>query len=248
MGEHYPHLRVEDLDDRLVVTLDRPEVRNAIDTAMVESLHRICAGLEHTPRPLILTGGPDIFAAGADIAQLRTRGPSDALAGINSALFHRIAALPMPTVAAVAGPAIGGGAELAYACDFRIGTDRTRFGNPEGQLGILAAAGAAWRLPELVGEQLAKEILLTGRTLNAAEALDVRLLNEVVDADALIATAHAWVDRMLRNAPLALQLAKTALRAPREAHPVLDNVVQAVLFETDEKARRMDAFLSRRRA
>ena len=247
MGSTYDGIRVEQQDDRVVVTLDRPEVKNAIDAAMVDSLHAVCGALERDPRPLILTGGTEVFAAGADIAQLRERTRLDALAGINSGLFDRIARLPMPTVAAVAGPAIGGGAELAYACDFRIGTPEARIGNPEGQLGILAAAGAAWRLPELIGEPLAKEIMLAGRTLEADEALAVRLLNEVVPADALLETAHRWVDRILRNAPLALRLTKLALRSPRETHPVIDNLAQAILFETDEKHQRMDAFLARRR-
>jgi len=238
---------VEYAADRVVVTLNRPTVRNAIDAAMVESLHSVCAELERDPRPAIITGGTEVFAAGADIAQLRERDRLDALAGINSGLFDRIARLPMPTVAAVAGAAIGGGAELAYACDFRIGTSDVTFGNPEGLLGILAAAGAAWRLPELVGEPLAKEILLAGRTLGADEALTVRLLNEVVEPENLLAAAHGWVDRMIKMAPLALRLTKLALRAPREAHPMLDNVAQAVLFETEEKAERMDAFLARRR-
>lgn len=238
-------VRVEGLEDRAVVTLDRPEVRNAIDADMVEHLHAVCADLERDPAPMILTGGPDIFAAGADIAELRARGRSDALAGINSGLFDRIAKLPMPTVAALGGPAIGGGAELAYACDFRIGTQRSRFGNPEGQLGILAAAGAAWRLGELVGEPVAKEMLLAGRVLSAEEALSLRLLNDLVEADDLISAAHGWVDRILEHAPLALRLTKLALRTPREAHPLVDDLAQAVLFETEEKEKRMDAFLAR---
>jgi enoyl-CoA hydratase len=243
----YDGLRVDVADDRVVVTLDRPEVKNAIDAAMVDGLHAVCADLERDPRPMVVTGGTEIFAAGADIGQLRERGRLDALAGINSGLFDRIARLPMPTVAAVAGPAIGGGAELAYACDFRIATPTVRFANPEGQLGILAAAGAAWRLPELVGEPLAKEVLLAGRSISAQDALAVRLVNEVVEPDALLATAHAWVDRILRSAPLATRLTKLALRTPREAHPVFDNVAQAVLFETEEKQARMTAFLDRRK-
>jgi len=92
------------LPDRAVVTLDRPERRNAIDQDMVSSLHTVCDSLERDPAPLILTGGPDIFAAGADISQLRHRRHTDALAGINSGLFDRIARLPLPTIAAVAGP------------------------------------------------------------------------------------------------------------------------------------------------
>ncbi|GAA4666066.1 enoyl-CoA hydratase/isomerase family protein [Gordonia humi] len=239
-------LRIETLDDRVIVSLDRPATKNAIDAEMVAELHAVCQELETDPKPMIVTGGPEIFAGGADIGQLRERRNVDALAGVNSGIFDRIARLPMPTLAAVAGYALGGGAELAYACDFRIGTPTVRLGNPEGGLGILAAAGASWRLIELVGEPLAKEILLAGRTLNAEQAREVRLLNEVVDADQLLETANAWVDRMLRNAPLALRMTKLALRMPREAHPTFDNVAQAVLFETDEKERRMTAFLDRK--
>lgn len=243
----YDGIRVDAGDDRVVVTLDRPAVKNAIDAAMVDSLHAVCAELERDPRPAIITGGTQTFAAGADIGQLRDRNRLDALAGINSGLFDRIARLPMPTVAAVAGPAIGGGAELAYACDFRVGTPSARFANPEGQLGILAAAGASWRLPELVGEPLAKEVLLAGRSIDAEHALAVRLLNEVAEPEALLDVAHAWVDRILRSAPLATRITKLALRTPREAHPVFDDVAQAVLFETAEKHERMTAFLERRR-
>ncbi|MCF8589932.1 enoyl-CoA hydratase/isomerase family protein [Gordonia liuliyuniae] len=239
-------LAVETLDDRVVITLDRPATRNAIDAEMVAELHVVCDQVEKDPKPLLVTGGTEIFAGGADIGQLRERRNVDALAGVNSRVFDRIAALPMPTVAAVAGFALGGGAELAYACDFRIGTPSVRLGNPEGGLGILAAAGASWRLTELVGEPLAKEILLAGRTLNASEALDVRLLNEVVEPDDLLPTANRWIDRMLQNAPLALRMTKLALRMPRSAHPAFDNVAQAVLFETDEKHRRMTAFLDRK--
>ena len=243
----YDGIRVDVAADRVVVTLDRPEVKNAIDAAMVDSLHAVCADLERDPKPMVVIGGTEVFAAGADIAQLRARDRVDALAGINSGLFDRIARLPMPTVAAVSGPAIGGGAELAYACDFRVATPSVRFANPEGQLGILAAAGAAWRLPELVGEPLAKEVLLAGRSISASQALAVRLVNEVVEPDALLETAHAWVDRILRAAPLATRLTKLALRTPREAHPVFDNLAQAVLFETTEKRERMTAFLERKK-
>jgi enoyl-CoA hydratase len=240
-------LLVEDRSDRLIVTLHRPQVRNAIDAELVASLHAICSELERQPRPMVLTGGTEIFAAGADIAQLRERTSEDALAGINSTIFERISTLPMPTVAAVAGAAIGGGAELAYACDFRIVTPTARFANPEPQLGIMAAAGACWRLQELVGEPLAKEVLLAGRSIDAQLALARGLANEVVEPEALLATADAWVDRVLTAAPLALRLTKATLRAPRSAHPVIDNIAQAVLFQTEEKATRMDRFLHRDR-
>lgn len=239
-------LLVRDGADRLLVTLHRPEVRNAIDATMVAELHQVCADLERRPRVLVLTGGDGVFAAGADIRELRERRRDDALAGINSGLFERIARLPLPTVAAVDGPALGGGAELAYACDFRIATPRARFGNPEPQLGILAAAGASWRLRELVGEPLAKEVLLAGRVLTADEARATRLVSDVVEPAALLGVADALVDRILRADPLALRLTKLALQAPPGAHPRFDDVAQAVLFESAEKQRRMTEFLERK--
>ena len=240
-------LVVEEHDDRVVLRLNRPEVKNAIDQETVDRLHDACALLERAPRVAILTGSDGIFAAGADIGQLLERRRDDALRGINSAIFDRIRRLPMPTIALIDGYALGGGAELAYACDFRIGTPRVRLGNPEAGLGILAAAGATWRLRELVGEPLAKELLLTGRVLDAAEAREVRLLNEIVEPEELEAAGQRWADRIARQAPLAVRLAKSVFHAPREAHPVIDDIAQAVLFETQDKQMRMTAFLERKK-
>jgi enoyl-CoA hydratase len=240
-------LIVEEAADRVVWRLDRPEVRNAIDRELVAALHEACAAVEEEPRVVLLTGTGPAFAAGADISQLRERDRDDALRGINSKIFDRIHRLPMPTVALVDGYALGGGAELAYACDFRIGTPRTRIGNPETDLGILAAAGAAWRLAELVGEPLAKEILLAGRVLTAEEARAAHLLNEVVEPEDLLAAGHRLADRINARAPLATRLTKAVFHAPRAAHPLVDDLAQAVLFETEEKHARMTAFLDRRK-
>ncbi|SFB76771.1 short chain enoyl-CoA hydratase [Nocardioides terrae] len=238
---------LEEQPDRVLLRLNRPEVRNAIDQQMVDELHRACAILEAEPRVALIVGEGGGFAAGADIGQLRERRRDDALRGINSGLFDRIRRLPMPVIALVDGYALGGGAELAYACDFRIGTPTTRIGNPETGLGILASAGAAWRLAELVGEPLAKEILLTGRVLDADEARAVRLLNEVVERDELLAAGHRWADSIAKQAPLAVRLTKAVFHAPREAHPFVDDLAQAILFETADKHERMTAFLDRRK-
>ncbi|CNE88268.1 Putative enoyl-CoA hydratase/isomerase [Mycobacterium tuberculosis] len=242
-----PSVVVDASADRVVATLNRPDVRNAIDQRMVDDLHGLCAALESDPRVLLIRGSGGTFAAGADIAQLRERRRDDALRGINSGLFDRIRRLPMPTIALVEGYALGGGAELAYACDFRLGTPTTKIGNPEPGLGILAAAGGTWRLAELVGEPVAKEILLAGRVLDADEAHTLRLLNEVVAADDLAAAGHRWADRITSSAPLAVRLTKALFHAPRDAHPLIDDVAQAVLFETTEKHDRMTAFLERRK-
>lgn len=235
--------------DRLTVELHRPAVRNAIDDVMASELHEICAELEQRPRILVLTGSstPDrgVFASGADIGTLLARGRDQALSGYNARVFSRIAALPMPVIAAVDGFAIGGGAELAYAADIRIASDRAVFGNPEAGLGILAAAGGTWRLPSLVGEALARDILFTGRRLTAQEALQVHLVSSVHPPADLAAAASDVADRIAAQDPLALRLTKRVLAAPREAHPLVDDLAQAILFESDAKRERMTAFLDR---
>ena len=239
-------MRDERLADRVVVTLNRPDARNAIDQATIDELHLVCAELEVQPRVLIITGAGGVFASGADIAELRERDAADAQRGINALAFIRIHDLPMPVIAAVDGWALGGGAELAYAADIRIATPAAKFGNPETGLGIIAAAGASWRLREIVGEGRAAELLLTGRTVDADEALAIGLVSAVHPADELLAAAHSLADRIAANDPRATQLTKRALAAPRDAHPGVELDAQAELFESPEKMRRMTEFLERR--
>jgi enoyl-CoA hydratase len=241
-------LLVEERDDRVVVLLNRPEVRNAIDQQMVDELHVVCAALEQHPKVLIIAGVDGVFASGADIAQLRERRRDDALQGINSTLFVRIARLPMPVIAALDGYCLGGGAELAYAADFRIGTPGLRIGNPETGLGILAAAGASWRLKELVGEPVAKQILLAGLVLRGEEALAVNLITEIHEAPDLMDAAHSLADRIGRQDPLAVRITKSVFHAPAEAHPLIDQLAQGILFESPAKFDRMQTFLDRNAA
>ncbi|GAA1758047.1 enoyl-CoA hydratase/isomerase family protein [Agromyces humatus] len=239
-------LLIERRDDRVVATLNRPDVRNAIDQATIDALHLLCAELEAIPRTLILAGAGGVFASGADIAQLRERRADDARRGINAKAFIRVAGLPMPVIAALDGYALGGGAELAYAADIRIATPALKIGNPETGLGIIAAAGASWRLREIVGEARAAELLLTGRTIGAAEALEIGLVSELHPADELLPAAHAIADRIVRNDRAATIATKRVMRAPRDAHPTVDLDEQAVLFESPEKMRRMTEFLERK--
>ena len=238
-------LIIDDREDRVVVTFNRPSVKNAINQAMIDELHDVCAAVELDPKVVILTGGEGIFAGGADIRELVDRRKEQALLGINSRLFERITTLPLPTIAAIDGPAVGGGAEIAYACDFRIATHRVFFGNPEASLGILPAAGACWRLQEIVGSQVAKEVVLAGRRISALEAKEFRLVSEVVEPEELLNAAHAMADRILKQDVLALRLAKIVMAAPPGSHPVIDNVAQAILFESEGKFERMNAFINR---
>ena len=232
--------------DRVLVQLARPEKRNAINQAMVDELHLVCAELEVAPRILIIAGSGGVFASGADIAELRERTSVDALKGINTMLFIRIADLPMPVIAAMDGYALGGGAELAYAADFRIGSPRLRIGNPETGLGIVAPAGALWRLRELVGEPLAKEILLAGRVLGADEALAAGLITRVAEPDDLLNAAHALADEIAAKSAEATIRTKAIMRVARGEHPRLDLEAQATLFDSDDKRQRMTEFLQRR--
>jgi enoyl-CoA hydratase len=247
MSREFTTLLLERRPDRVQVQLNRPEVRNAIGQTMVEELHLLCGELEREPRILIFCGSAGVFASGADIAELRERRHDDALRGINSKLFERIARLPLPVIAAIDGWALGGGAELAYAADFRIASETARLGNPETSLGIIPAAGALWRLAELVGEPVAKEIILAGRILDAEEALAVHLVTEVHPAGHLLAAAHALADRIAAQDPLATRLAKEVFHLPRTRHPTADNEAQAVLFESEGKFARMTAFLERKK-
>ena len=239
-------VRIDETDDRVVATLDRPATRNAIDQGMVDELHALCARLEVERKTLILIGAGGVFASGADIAQLRERTAADARRGINSTVFMRIRQLPMPVIAAIDGYALGGGAELAYAADIRLATPHARFGNPETGLSIIAAAGATWRLPEIVGHARASDLLLTGRMIDADTALAWGLVSAVHAPGALLAAAHEVADRIAANGRRATELTKRALLAPPDAHPAIELDLQAELFDSAEKHRRMTAFLERR--
>ena len=243
-------LTITEGEDRLHAQLNRPEVRNAIDATMISELHAVCDHLEAVPKTLILSGtesgGKGIFASGADIGQLRERRRDDAMRGINSTAFDRLAKLPMPVIAALDGFALGGGAELAWAADFRVATPQVKIGQPETGLGIIPAAGALWRLKDLTGEAMAKEILFAGRILSAEEALTHGLVSSLHESDELLDAAHALADRIAKQDPLAVQVSKRVFAMPREAHPHVDNLAQAILFESQAKFDRMQAFLDRK--
>lgn len=236
----------EQRDGYVAATLSRPDVRNAINAEVVARIHDLCDELERNPQLLVFTGGGGAFAAGADIRELRERRPEDALRGFNSRAFDRIARLPQPTIAVVDGPAVGGGAELAYAFDVRIATPTAMFANPEPGLGIIAAAGACWRLPDLVGPSVARQVLLAGRRLDADAALQFGLVLDVVEPQAVDEYVGKLVRRMNASSSVALRLTKLAVSAGRDAHPMIDDASQAVLFGSDDAIARMTDFLERK--
>lgn len=229
--------------------LDRPAKYNALDQAMVDEIDRMLIEIRHTPSVLVVhSTTPGLFAAGADIAELIERDADAALRSINASLFDRIEAHRWPTVAAIDGPAFGGGCELALACDLRVGSEQARFAQPELGLGILAGAGANWRLPQAVGLPLARRMLYTGAVLDAGAARSAGLLDEIHPGPELLDRAIALAQRIAQRSWRALELTKLALRAHRPATTSLDVVAQAVLFDGPDKRARMGDFLDQRAA
>jgi enoyl-CoA hydratase len=227
------------------IGLNRPDKRNAIDLAMSEAFAAALDDARKQPCVLIVHSvTPGIFAAGADIAELRDRDADAALLGINASLFDKLEAHRWPTIAAIDGAALGGGCELALACDLRVASDQAFFAQPEPSLGILAGAGGNWRLAQAAGQQVARRMLYAGARLSAADALAAGLVDEV--ADDLEAAARALAGKIARQSWRALELTKLALRSHRPATTAFDAAAQALLFGTQDKYDRMTAFLERR--
>ena len=228
------------------IGLNRPDKRNAIDQATSNAFSAALDDARTRPCVLIVHSvTPGIFAAGADIAELRERDADAALLAINAGLFEKLEAHRWPTIAAVDGPALGGGCELALACDFRIASPRAYFGQPELSLGILAGAGGNWRLAQAAGQQVARRMLYAGARLTAAEARDAGLVDELADDPS--AAAVALAGKITRQSWRALELTKLALRSHRPATTTFDVAAQALLFGSQDKYDRMTAFLDRRR-
>ncbi|MCC7139263.1 MAG: enoyl-CoA hydratase/isomerase family protein [Planctomycetes bacterium] len=249
-------VRVEHEGPVATIVLSRPEVRNAINLEMVEGIHHALAALE--PREdvhaLVIRGeGGKAFASGADIAELRERRRDDAWRAINGTLFARVERFPRPTVASITGFCLGGGCELALACDFRVAGASSRFGQPEVTLGIMAAAGGTRRLPALVGLAHARRLLFGGTVIDAAEALRIGLVDRVVPDEQVPAAVAALLAPILSAAPEAVRWTKAAMLlwahgGTEDALARLDREAQGLLFEHPDKFARMDAFLARRKA
>ena len=232
----------------LLIGLDRPEARNALDEAMVDALHDALDEAATEPCVLVLHSlVPKVFVSGADIRELLERDANAALRSINVRLFDRLEAHRWPTIAAVDGWALGGGCELALACDFRVASTKTTFGQPEADLGILAGAGGNWRLAQLVGIGVARRMLLAGDRLDAAAALGAGLVDEVHEPEEVLDAALALAERIGGRSWRALELTKLALRQHRPATTSFDIVAQALAFESEDKRTRMQAFLDKKK-
>jgi enoyl-CoA hydratase len=244
-----------DVSDHVAtLTVNRPEVRNALDRQTVTELSEHLDNLRSRDDvgAVIITGaGDQVFVAGADIRQLRERRRADALQAINASLFARIDRFEKPTIAAVNGHALGGGCELALACDLRIAAEHARFGQPEVGLGIIPAAGATQRLPRLIGLGRAKQLVMTGDPIDAHTALTWGLVNAIAPTVELLSAAHQMAKRILDRGPLAVRLAKMALNASAridlDSGMLMETLAQAICFESDDKVEGTTAFLEKRK-
>jgi enoyl-CoA hydratase/carnithine racemase len=209
-------------DGVAVVTLANGKV-NALSTQVLGRLHEIAVELtEDPPGAVIVTGGPRLFAAGADISQFAADpdpasfeiAPADRVRQLGGAFLtalNAVAAIPRPTIASVSGFALGGGCELALACDFRIASERAKFGQPEILLGIIPGGGGTQRLARLVGPARAKDLVFSGRQVGAADALAMGLVDRVVAPDELEAATDAWAAELAAGPSDALAIAKAAI-------------------------------------
>ena len=248
MADDAPLVRVERRDDGVaVITLDNPKV-NALSVRLLGELHDVAVGLrERPPGAVVVTGGGRIFAAGAQIDEFG--GPAEA--AVITRAFHgaldALAAIPRMVIAAVGGYALGGGCELALACDYRIASERAVFGQPEVLLGIIPGGGGTQRLARLVGPARAKEMCLTGRQVRAEEALRIGLADEVVPAAELEARSLALAAELARGAVLAQALAKRAidegLTLPLERGLQLERELFEEVFHTEDSRTGVASFL-----
>lgn len=251
----YETLLVDVVDQVATVTINRPEVRNAVSTQVQADLRAFLASArdDESIGAVIFTGaGGKAFIAGADIAQLATYTMHTALASDMQRLYDDVEAFEKPTIAAVNGYALGGGCELAMACDIRIASQTARFGLPETNLSVLPGAGGTQRLARLVGTGRAIEMILTGRMVPADDALSMGLVTTVAAPDELLGAARAVAEQILAKGPLAVRLVKLVVRAGMDTDQrtglVVERLAQALLYTSDDKREGTEAFLAKRPA
>jgi enoyl-CoA hydratase len=254
MSTEYSTIRLDVAEAIATLTVDRPSVKNALDLQTVNEIHH---ALDHLATRedvgvLIITGaGETSFVSGADINDIKARSRDDGLAAINSSLFAKIDKFPRPVIAAVNGFALGGGCELALACDVRVAAETAKFGQPELGLGIIPGAGATQRLPRVVGLGWAKHLVLTGDIIDARQALEIGLVTAVTPAGQLQVRTRELAKRILRQGPLAARLAKLSLNASArvdlDSGLLIETLAQALCYASEDKLEGTSAFLEKRK-
>lgn len=241
-------------DGFAVLTLNRPEVLNAFNNKTFEELNGALDIVEsdRSIRGLIITGAGRAFAAGADLSEIRHDGIEENRRYSQTAqrVFDRIEELDIPVIAAVNGFALGGGCELAMACDIRIAGEKAKFGMPEVSLGVIPCFGGTQRLPALVGRAKAKELIFTGKKLTAAEAEAIGLVNAVTTQDELMNSATSMMAQILKNSSTGLKYAKLTLNYSRNVTLreglEFEKDMSAICYGLPDKTEGMTAFFEKR--
>lgn len=235
-----------------IVRLNRPRVLNALNTAVMERLSAelLAAGRDDSVRVVVLTGNERAFAAGADIAEMQGKSSVDMLDSAQINAWEALARFPKPLIGAVAGWALGGGFELALACDLLVAAENARFGQPEINIGVMPGAGGTQRLTRAVGKVRAMELVLGGRPIDAAAALSWGLVNRVVPVEHCLPDAVAWAKELAAGPPVAQRLAKEsvlfAFESPLESGLRHERRLFTELFATADQKEGMEAFLQKR--
>lgn len=237
-----------------VVTVNRPKVRNALNRDTWLELNDIIEQLDRDEEVgvVIFTGAGDkAFVAGADINALKERSMLETIEGENQLILNKLAEMKKITIAAINGFALGGGCELAMACDLRIAAENAKLGQPELNLGFLPGAGGTQRLVRCVGISKAKELILTGEIIDAAEAWRIGLVNKVVPQGQALQAAREMAEKVLAKGPLAVRLAKTVINygssTDLETGLLIEKLAQTILFGTEDRMEGINSFLEKRK-
>jgi enoyl-CoA hydratase len=247
-------VRLEKKEGVAVATVDRPDALNALSRGVLEALSGVIDQVESDPslRALVVTGAGRAFVAGADVAEMKTMTPLEAEAFSASAhrIFARLEGLAIPTIAAVNGFALGGGCELALACDWIYASTKAQIGQPETKLGLIPGFGGTSRLVRRVGLAWAKELVLVADPIPAAEAARIGLVNRVFEPDALLPAATAAAEAVAARGPVATRLAKQVMQDGQDADVrtahALEQRAFGLVFATDDRVEGTSAFVEKR--
>ena len=249
----FEHIVLEINEHVATLTLNRPKVLNALNRKMVDEIDQaadIIAG-NNDIRVVVLTGAGQHFAAGADVNDMADMVPEEARNFAFISTFNKIENLPQPVIAAVKGYALGAGFEIALAADIRLAGDSARFGLPEIYLGIMPGAGGTQRLPRLIGSAQAKELIFLGHNIDASAALELGLINRVVDDEKLLDETLKMAEKISNKPPLALRMAKRTvnigINLDIKSGTELEAIAWSDLFATQDQKEGMKAFLDKRK-
>ena len=249
----YKHILVEVQPPIATITLNRPKVLNALSPALIGELTGALSEMDANEaiRAVVLTGGPKVFAAGADIGDMAEQGPVDQLLRDQTGRWAPLAGFRKPLIAAVNGYALGGGCEVALICDLIVAGETARFGQPEINLGIIPGAGGTQRWPRTAGKHVAMETMLTGTAITAQRAYELGLVNKVVPAEMTVEVARRLAGQVAEKPPLAVRMAKEAVLKAFES-PLTEGLAAErksfyFLFATEDQKEGMHAFLEKRK-